>query len=180
MLANLAATAEETALVDTTRREVLSWQKVLSTSHAQWGVTMPTSAKTLTIRLPLDLYQAISAVAKQRHISFKALVQESLATILRDEEDARLYEAFGQLGADAEEADVEFATAAQWAVVSCCTCTEVPRPSHLPPVAPRTCTGLVHFPKRGLIIGQDTVRTEREAHGQTTQVQHNDNFWHAR
>jgi len=79
---------------------------------------MQTTAKTLTIRLPLDLYQAISTVAKQRHISFNALVQESLITILKAEEDARLYEAFGQLGADAEEADVEFATAAQWEVVS--------------------------------------------------------------
>jgi len=79
---------------------------------------MPTTAKTLTIRLPLDLYQAISAVAKQRHISFNVLVQESLSTILKAEEDARLYEAFGHLGADAEEADVEFAAAAQWEVVS--------------------------------------------------------------
>ena len=79
---------------------------------------MPSTAKTLTIRLPLDLYQAISAVAKQRHISFNALVQESLSTILQAEEDARLYEAFGHLGADAEEADVEFAAAAQWEVVS--------------------------------------------------------------
>ena len=122
---------------------------------------MPTTAKTLTIRLPLDLYQAISAVAKQRHISFNALIQASLSTILKAEEDAKLYKAFGQLGEDAEEADVEFAASAQWEAVSCCTCTEVPRPSHLPPVAPRTCTGLVHFPQRGLIIGQDTVRTER-------------------
>ena len=79
---------------------------------------MPTPAKTLTIRLPFDLYQAISAVAKQRHISFNALVQESLSTILQAEEDARLYEAFGQLGADTGDADVEFATAAQWEVVS--------------------------------------------------------------
>ena len=79
---------------------------------------MPTTAKTLTIRLPFDLYQAISAVAKQRHISFNALVQESLSTLLKAEEDARLYEAFGQLGAAAEEANVEFAVAAQWEVVS--------------------------------------------------------------
>ena len=79
---------------------------------------MPTTAKTLTIRLPLDLYQAISAVAKQRHISFNALVQESLSTILKAEEDAKLYEAFGHLGADAEEADVAFAAAAQWEVMS--------------------------------------------------------------
>ena len=78
---------------------------------------MPTTAKTLTIRLPFDLYQAISAVAKRRHISFNALVQESLSTMLKAEEDAKLYEAFGQLGADAEEANVEFAVAAQWEVV---------------------------------------------------------------
>ena len=74
--------------------------------------------KTLVICLPCDLYQAMSAVAKQRHISFNALVQESLSTMLKAEADAKLYDAFGQLGADADEAAVEFAAAAQWEVVS--------------------------------------------------------------
>jgi len=78
---------------------------------------MPTTTKTLTIRLPFDLYQAISAVAKQRRISFNALAQEGLSAILQAEDDAKLYEAFGQLGADAEEANVEFAATAQWEVV---------------------------------------------------------------
>lgn len=79
---------------------------------------MPTATRTLTIRLPLDLYQTTSALATRRHMSFNALVQEGLLAILKAEEDARLYEAFGQLGEDTEIADVEFAAPAQWEVVS--------------------------------------------------------------
>ncbi|MCS6860730.1 MAG: hypothetical protein NZT92_10480 [Abditibacteriales bacterium] len=77
---------------------------------------MPTT-KTLTVRLPLDLYQASSEVAKRRRISLNALVQEGLHAVMRAEDYARLYEAFGQLGEDAEQSDVEFAIPAQWEVV---------------------------------------------------------------
>lgn len=78
---------------------------------------MPGTTKTLTVRLPLELYQASSEVANQRRISLNALVQEGLNTILQAENYTRLYEAFGQLGEDAEESDVEFAAHAQWEVV---------------------------------------------------------------
>jgi hypothetical protein len=78
---------------------------------------MPTTTKTLTVRLPLDLYQASSEVAKRRHISLNALVQEGLNAVMQAEDYTRLYEAFGQLGDDAEESDVEFAAHAQWEVV---------------------------------------------------------------
>ncbi len=79
---------------------------------------MPTKTKTFTVRLPLDLYQAINAIAKRRQISLSALVQEGLSAIMKSEEYIRLYEAFGQLGEDAVESDVEFAAHAQWEVIS--------------------------------------------------------------
>jgi hypothetical protein len=79
---------------------------------------MSTQTKTLTVRLPLALHHASSEIAKRRQISLNALVQEGLSAIMKSEEYARLYEAFGQLGKDAEESDVEFATHAQWEVVS--------------------------------------------------------------
>ena len=78
---------------------------------------MSTVMKTLTIRLPLALYQTTSDIATRRHLSFNALVQEGLLALLKAEEEARLYEAFGQLGEDAAAADVEFAAPAQWEVV---------------------------------------------------------------
>ncbi len=79
---------------------------------------MPTQTKTLTVRLPLDIYQTSAEIAKRRKVSLNALVQEGLTAVMKEEEYARLYEAFGQLGEDAEEADVEFAAHAQWEVVS--------------------------------------------------------------
>ena len=78
---------------------------------------MPTKTKALTIRLPLELHQACQKIAKQRQVSINALIQEGLNTIMKSEEYTRLYEAFGELGADTKESDVEFATHAQWEVV---------------------------------------------------------------
>jgi len=79
---------------------------------------MPKRIKTLTVRLPLELHQAISEIANRRQISLNALVQESLSTQIQAGDYACLYEAFGQLGEDEEESDVEFAAHAQWEVVS--------------------------------------------------------------
>ena len=79
---------------------------------------MSTETKALTIRLPLKFHQACQEIAKRRQISLNALVQEGLNAIMKTEEYTRLYEAFGELGEDEEESDVEFATYAQWEVVS--------------------------------------------------------------
>jgi len=79
---------------------------------------MRSATKALTVRLPLDIYHASAEVAKRRKMSLNALVREGLTALLRDEEYADLYEAFGQLGEDAEESNVEFAAHAQWEVVS--------------------------------------------------------------
>lgn len=73
--------------------------------------------KSLTIRLPDDLYRKSAEAAKQRNVSFNALVRESLAETVAKEEYRLLYEAFTEIGLDASEADVEYAEAAQWEVI---------------------------------------------------------------
>lgn len=75
-------------------------------------------AKSFTVRLPADLYEASVVAARHRGRSLDALVQESLAATLRADEEPRLSEAFGLVGTDADEADVEFAAAAQGEVAS--------------------------------------------------------------
>jgi predicted transcriptional regulator len=77
---------------------------------------LPTT-KAFTVRLPADLYHTSSDLARRRQVSLNTLIQEALAAILKAEEEARLYDEFGQLGEDAEEADVEYALAAQWEVL---------------------------------------------------------------
>jgi predicted transcriptional regulator len=79
---------------------------------------MAVATKPLTVRLPADLYDRSTEVAKRRRLSMNALIQEGLAAIMREEEYQRLYDAFGELGEDLEEADVAFAAHAQWEVVS--------------------------------------------------------------
>ena len=78
---------------------------------------MTTATRALTIRPTAELYSSVREIARRRQISVNTLVLEALENVIRAEEDARLYEAFGQLGEDADEADVEFAAAAQWEVV---------------------------------------------------------------
>jgi hypothetical protein len=78
---------------------------------------MTTQKRSMTVRLPADLYDSSAEVAKRREMSLNALVQEGLTMVLKKEQYARLYEAFGQLGEDAEESNVEFASHAQWEVI---------------------------------------------------------------
>lgn len=78
---------------------------------------MSVRTKAFTVRLPEDLYRASAEVAKRRKVSLNSLVQEGLDVILKEERYSQLYEAFGQLGEDAEMTDVEFAAEAQWEVV---------------------------------------------------------------
>ena len=68
--------------------------------------------KSLTLRLPETLYSAGNAVAGRRKVSMNALVCESLAAYLRDEEDRLLFDAFTQAGSS-DDADAEFAFEAQ-------------------------------------------------------------------
>lgn len=73
--------------------------------------------KTLTVRLPEDLYLTTTLIAQKRGVSLNGLVQEGLARLIREEKAIELYEAFSLVGEDAEESSVEFAVAAQLEVV---------------------------------------------------------------
>ena len=74
-------------------------------------------AKTFTVRLSDDLYETARAVARRRELSLNALVQEGLEVLAKQEEDTKLYHAFGMLGEDVNDTDVEFALIAQREVV---------------------------------------------------------------
>jgi len=73
--------------------------------------------KALTVRIPLDMYEASSEIARRRHVSMNELVQESLQAALEAEEEQVLYEAFSELGQHPEECDVSYALEAQRRVV---------------------------------------------------------------
>ncbi len=77
----------------------------------------PADTKPMTVRLSADLYRAGSELARRRKISMNALVQESLAVLVRAEEEKRFRDSFTLLGEDAAEAGVDFAFAAQSHVV---------------------------------------------------------------
>jgi hypothetical protein len=65
-----------------------------------------------TLRLEENIYSRIKEIAKERHTSFTAFVQEILANVLIAEEQKTLYNAFSLVGEDAD-ADVEYAITAQ-------------------------------------------------------------------
>ncbi len=75
-------------------------------------MTSKSETKTLTLRLPDDLYSVGTAAASRRKMSMNTLVCESLAAYLKEEEEQQLFEAF-TLAGKAEDADVEFAFEAQ-------------------------------------------------------------------
>ena len=72
-----------------------------------------TASKSLTVRLPSELYEAAAGVARKQAISLNALMQKSLAAAVRVEEEKARYDAYTQLAQDAEECDVEYAIHAQ-------------------------------------------------------------------
>lgn len=78
---------------------------------------MPAAPKTLTVRLPRELYETARATARRRDTSLNGLVQDALQAMARQEEEAQLLASFDVLSEDAKEADVEFASAAQREVV---------------------------------------------------------------
>ena len=76
---------------------------------------MPRSvtARTLTVRMTPDLYSAVQKMARRREISLNALLQESLATSLRADEEQQRYDDYSLLGQDSEMCDVDYAVHAQ-------------------------------------------------------------------
>jgi hypothetical protein len=72
-----------------------------------------TEQRSVTIRLPENIYQESVKAAKAKNISFNSLTQEGLLKILREQREKDLYDAFTLVGQDAEESDVEYAIHAQ-------------------------------------------------------------------
>lgn len=69
--------------------------------------------RALTVRLPADLYERGKIVIERRNTTLNELVIEGLTHVVAREEENALFDAFGQVGADATMADVSFSWAAQ-------------------------------------------------------------------
>lgn len=76
---------------------------------------MPT--KSMTLRLPPDLYASGQRIAQERRMSLNALLQESLAATVRAEQQRKLFEGFTLLGDNTDACDVEYAFPAAAEVV---------------------------------------------------------------
>lgn len=68
---------------------------------------------SFTLRFDPMLYERVKAVSRRSGQSVTSFVQEAVARKLREEDAAALFDAFTILGADLEEANVEFACDAQ-------------------------------------------------------------------
>ncbi|MBI4027043.1 MAG: hypothetical protein HY360_18810 [Verrucomicrobia bacterium] len=73
--------------------------------------------KTLTVRMPIELYHASAESAKRRHTSLNSFILESLEAKRKETEFQQLYEGFSKLAEDSEEYDVEHAIHAQAEVI---------------------------------------------------------------
>ncbi len=71
---------------------------------------MSITRKTLTVRLPIALYDSVRRLAARRKTSLNAAVEQALMQAARTARQSELYEAFGEV---ANDADVEFAWESQ-------------------------------------------------------------------
>ena len=72
------------------------------------------AAKTLTIRLPLGLYERASHLAVTRGQSLNRLFQDGLQLLDSQDRDQRLFDDFTVIAeAQGDESDVDYAFAAQ-------------------------------------------------------------------
>ncbi len=71
---------------------------------------MGLTRKTLTLRLPAALYESVRRLAARRKTSLNAAVEQALSQAARSAQQSELFEAFGEVGSDA---DVGFAWEAQ-------------------------------------------------------------------
>jgi len=67
----------------------------------------------LTVRLKPELYAKVVDLARHRGSSLNAMISEALETLLADAQDRELYEAATMLGSQPQDADIEWAFAAQ-------------------------------------------------------------------
>ena len=72
--------------------------------------------KSMTIRLPEDVYVESRRIAHNREESMNELVRHALEAVARDEREKELYDAFGLIGND-PDTDISFAEAIQWEAV---------------------------------------------------------------
>ncbi|MCK8603922.1 hypothetical protein [Desulfoferrobacter suflitae] len=70
-----------------------------------------------TLRFDPDFYQRVKKASEHEGRSITAFLQEAVAAKLAEQEAATLFAAFGLVGEDMEEANVEFAADAQREVV---------------------------------------------------------------
>lgn len=70
--------------------------------------------KTLTVRLPISIYERAAGLAKARGRSMNRLVQDALRLLDSQESEKRLFDDFTRIAeADGGETDVGFALEAQ-------------------------------------------------------------------
>lgn len=78
---------------------------------------VPQEVRTLSVRVPELLYRETRLIAERSKVSINALVNRALAEVVREAQNAEMYEAATLLGEDSEMSDVEFAFGAQAEVV---------------------------------------------------------------
>lgn len=66
--------------------------------------------KSLTIRLPEDVYNESRRIAHNRQESMNKLVRQALEAVVREEKEKELFDAFGLIGDD-PDTDISFAEA---------------------------------------------------------------------
>lgn len=71
------------------------------------------ASKTLTVRLPAEIYSTVQKMAQQRAISLNTLLHESLLQTIRANEEQQRYDEYSLLGQEIELCDVEYAIHAQ-------------------------------------------------------------------
>ena len=69
------------------------------------------TAKTLTVRLPLGLYEEGARLARARRIRVNGFIRECLERAVEDTRKQALYDAFSEVGG--ADSDMEYARAAQ-------------------------------------------------------------------
>lgn len=75
------------------------------------------TSKTITLRLPQELYVTAVDLAQRRKTSLNRLIQDGLELLRKEEENARLYDSFTIIGDDSGSSDVSFAAPAQSEIV---------------------------------------------------------------
>jgi predicted DNA-binding protein len=74
---------------------------------------MSTASQTVTLRLPRELYDRTTELAKKRKKSLNALLQDGVRKLIEEDENRALSDGFDLLAQHPEECDVDYAIHAQ-------------------------------------------------------------------